>query len=230
MSHVVVNAARPETREQRAWYWYDWANSAYVTTTATVLMSPYLTTVAEAGRLSRPARRPGLHDEPLGARHPRRAGVAVVLHRDLHDDPVRDRPDLHRRHRRPQPATDPALRRLRVGRRPRREPHVLRRRHQLAARRRRSSSSPASASAPRSSSTTRSCAASPTRTSATGSPRRAGRSATSAAASCSRSTSPSTSSTRTSGSTGPCRPASASCPRASGGPASRSSPTSACAT
>src|SRR6478735_2686509 len=47
MSHVVVNAARPETREQRAWYWYDWANSAYVTTTATVLMSPYLTTVAE---------------------------------------------------------------------------------------------------------------------------------------------------------------------------------------
>src|SRR6188768_3102768 len=47
MSHVVVNAARPETREQRAWYWYDWANSAYVTTTATVLMSPYLTSVAE---------------------------------------------------------------------------------------------------------------------------------------------------------------------------------------
>ncbi len=42
-----VNAARPETKEQRAWYWYDWANSAYVTTTATVLMSPYLTSVAE---------------------------------------------------------------------------------------------------------------------------------------------------------------------------------------
>ena len=47
MSNAVVNAARPETREQRAWYWYDWANSAYVTTTATVLMSPYLTSVAE---------------------------------------------------------------------------------------------------------------------------------------------------------------------------------------
>ena len=47
MSEVVVNKARPETKEQRAWYWYDWANSAYVTTTATVLMSPYLTTVAE---------------------------------------------------------------------------------------------------------------------------------------------------------------------------------------
>lgn len=47
MTDVVVNEPRPETKEQRAWYWYDWANSAYVTTTATVLMSPYLTTVAE---------------------------------------------------------------------------------------------------------------------------------------------------------------------------------------
>lgn len=35
-----------ETKEQRAWYWYDWANSAYVTTTATVLFGPYLTSVA----------------------------------------------------------------------------------------------------------------------------------------------------------------------------------------
>jgi UMF1 family MFS transporter len=34
-------------REQRAWYWYDWANSAYVTTVATVLMAPYLISVAE---------------------------------------------------------------------------------------------------------------------------------------------------------------------------------------
>ena len=34
-------------KEQRAWYWYDWANSAYVTTTAAVLFSPYLTAVAE---------------------------------------------------------------------------------------------------------------------------------------------------------------------------------------
>ncbi len=33
-------------REQRAWYFYDWANSAYVTTTATVLFGPYLTAVA----------------------------------------------------------------------------------------------------------------------------------------------------------------------------------------
>ncbi len=34
------------TRQQRAWYWYDWANSAYVTTTATVILGPYLTSVA----------------------------------------------------------------------------------------------------------------------------------------------------------------------------------------
>ena len=34
-------------RERRAWYVYDWANSAYVTTTATVLFLPYLTVVAK---------------------------------------------------------------------------------------------------------------------------------------------------------------------------------------
>src|SRR3954465_735237 len=41
-------ARRRSTRHQRSWYWYDWANSAYVTTTATVLFSPYLTSVAKA--------------------------------------------------------------------------------------------------------------------------------------------------------------------------------------
>ncbi len=34
-------------KEQKAWYWYDWANSAYVTTIAAVLFAPYLTSVAE---------------------------------------------------------------------------------------------------------------------------------------------------------------------------------------
>lgn len=33
--------------EQRAWYFYDWANSAYITTVATVLYAPYLVGVAE---------------------------------------------------------------------------------------------------------------------------------------------------------------------------------------
>jgi len=35
------------SREQRAWYWYDWANSAYVTTVSTVLVGPYLIAIAE---------------------------------------------------------------------------------------------------------------------------------------------------------------------------------------
>ncbi|CAG7573077.1 UMF1 family MFS transporter [Barrientosiimonas humi] len=39
--------ADERSRLQRRWYWYDWANSAYVTTTATVLISPYLTAVAK---------------------------------------------------------------------------------------------------------------------------------------------------------------------------------------
>jgi MFS transporter, UMF1 family len=38
---------RDRRREQRSWYFYDWANSAYVTTTLTVLFGPYLTNVAK---------------------------------------------------------------------------------------------------------------------------------------------------------------------------------------
>ncbi len=34
-------------REQRGWYFYDWANSAFATTVAGVLFAPYLITVAE---------------------------------------------------------------------------------------------------------------------------------------------------------------------------------------
>jgi len=41
------NAEIRDRQEQNAWYWYDWANSAYVTTTAAVLFAPYLTSVAE---------------------------------------------------------------------------------------------------------------------------------------------------------------------------------------
>jgi MFS transporter, UMF1 family len=33
-------------KEQRAWYWYDWANSAYFTTVLSVLFAPYMITVA----------------------------------------------------------------------------------------------------------------------------------------------------------------------------------------
>jgi len=34
-------------REQRAWYWYDWANSAYVTTIGTVMFGPYFLGLAQ---------------------------------------------------------------------------------------------------------------------------------------------------------------------------------------
>jgi UMF1 family MFS transporter len=41
-------------REQRGWYFYDWANSAYVTTVGTVLFSPYLARVAERAACGAP--------------------------------------------------------------------------------------------------------------------------------------------------------------------------------
>jgi UMF1 family MFS transporter len=46
-SEPVEDLAEARSAEQKAWYWYDWANSAYVTTTATVLFAPYLTAIAE---------------------------------------------------------------------------------------------------------------------------------------------------------------------------------------
>jgi MFS transporter, UMF1 family len=36
-------------REQRAWYFYDWANSAYASTVVTLFLGPYLTGIAKAG-------------------------------------------------------------------------------------------------------------------------------------------------------------------------------------
>lgn len=44
---AIVQDRAARRREQRAWYFYDWANSAYVTTTLTVLFSPYLISVAD---------------------------------------------------------------------------------------------------------------------------------------------------------------------------------------
>jgi UMF1 family MFS transporter len=44
------NSAR--RREQRAWYFYDWANSAFPTTVLTVFIGPYLTTMAKAAAAS----------------------------------------------------------------------------------------------------------------------------------------------------------------------------------
>ncbi len=38
----------PSRREQRGWYFYDWANSAFSTTVVTLFFGPYLTTLARA--------------------------------------------------------------------------------------------------------------------------------------------------------------------------------------
>jgi UMF1 family MFS transporter len=35
------------TREQRGWYWYDWANSVFTTSVTTVFLGPYLSDVAQ---------------------------------------------------------------------------------------------------------------------------------------------------------------------------------------
>ena len=35
------------TREQKGWYWYDWANSVFTTSVTTVFLGPYLTDIAE---------------------------------------------------------------------------------------------------------------------------------------------------------------------------------------
>ncbi len=42
-----ADPAAERLREQRAWYMYDWANSAFLTTTLTVLLGPYLTVLAK---------------------------------------------------------------------------------------------------------------------------------------------------------------------------------------
>lgn len=47
-------SAAGRRREQRAWYFYDWANSAFVTTVGTVLFAPYLISVAETAACGRP--------------------------------------------------------------------------------------------------------------------------------------------------------------------------------
>ncbi|WP_449065818.1 MFS transporter [Planomonospora algeriensis] len=44
---AVEETPQSRRREQRGWYWYDWANSAFPTTVLTVFLGPYLTTIAE---------------------------------------------------------------------------------------------------------------------------------------------------------------------------------------
>ncbi len=42
------DSSHSHRREQRGWYFYDWANSAFATTVVTVFLGPYLTSVTKA--------------------------------------------------------------------------------------------------------------------------------------------------------------------------------------
>ena len=42
------NALAPSLKEQRSWYWYDWANSAFTTTVVTLFFGPFISGVAGA--------------------------------------------------------------------------------------------------------------------------------------------------------------------------------------
>lgn len=46
MSGIADLAPLERAREQKAWYWYDWANSAYYTTVLSVMFAPYMIEVA----------------------------------------------------------------------------------------------------------------------------------------------------------------------------------------
>ena len=59
VTEPVPAAAR--RREQRGWYWYDWANSVFATSVVTVFLGPYLSDVAEKA-----AGGPGGTLHPLG--------------------------------------------------------------------------------------------------------------------------------------------------------------------
>ncbi|MEV0974216.1 MFS transporter [Microtetraspora glauca] len=45
---VIDETPKARLREQRGWYWYDWANSAFYTTIISVFLGPYLIPVAKA--------------------------------------------------------------------------------------------------------------------------------------------------------------------------------------
>lgn len=61
------------TREQRGWYFYDWANSAYYTTVVTLFFGPYLTALAQAAADS------GGFIHPLGLKIDARSWWPYVL-------------------------------------------------------------------------------------------------------------------------------------------------------
>jgi MFS transporter, UMF1 family len=76
------------TPQQRSWYWYDWANSAYITTTATVIIGPYLTSLAnnaacpglpDGQTCQTPVMLLGLFPVLPGALHPFLATLSTII-------------------------------------------------------------------------------------------------------------------------------------------------------
>ncbi len=74
-----TNEQRTRRREQRGWYFYDWANSAFSTTVVTVFLGPYLTAItknaADADGLVHPLGIPVL----AGSYFPYVLSLSVVL-------------------------------------------------------------------------------------------------------------------------------------------------------
>ena len=194
-------AAASGRKEQKAWYWYDWANSAFYTTVLTVLFAPYMIEVAGKAAGCTESTRENDCAKTVSLWVPRPRGrVAAVLPDQLRDDLQRVPPAGRRRDGRPVAAQEGAHGRLRLGRCVLLRAAVLHEGRELAARRGLHRRWPACSPAARWSATRRSCATSPPRRSATTSRRAAGPSATSAAACCWWSTSASCSATTPSGS------------------------------
>src|SRR5260370_18773735 len=48
MATIPLTESKYSVREQRGWYFYDWANSAFSTTVVTLFLGPYITAIAKA--------------------------------------------------------------------------------------------------------------------------------------------------------------------------------------
>lgn len=102
MTTEMVDRWADTKKYHRSWYWYDWANSAFVTTVGTVLFGPYLTNIAQeaawppASPTTRSARPPCMPSP----RHP--VSPPGVGARPCHDPRLGHphRPAVPRRHQR----------------------------------------------------------------------------------------------------------------------------------
>ncbi|GAA3075535.1 MFS transporter [Streptosporangium carneum] len=76
---VVEESPHTRRREQRGWYFYDWATSAFNSTVLTVFLGPYLTTIAETAARGGPYVEVLWFDVRPSAYYSLVVGVAAVL-------------------------------------------------------------------------------------------------------------------------------------------------------